>query len=237
MSYVLVTGAAKRIGGRIVEHLALQGWDIILHYNSAAVEAANLQKKVISVGKECVLWQQDFTQQVDGFSELCKKYPIKLIINNASLFLNDNMQTISFENLERHIRVNCWQPIKMLQDFVKINQKSNLHVINIVDSIIFHKPDIFTSYFTSRVLLNEIIRVAARDLAPQIRINSIALGHVLKAPKQSEANFNQNRSSTPLKINGTVKEICATVSYLENIKSVTGQVIILDGGAHLTDKW
>jgi NAD(P)-dependent dehydrogenase (short-subunit alcohol dehydrogenase family) len=237
MSYVLVTGAAKRIGASIVEHLALQGWNIILHYNSAAVEAVKLQSKIVSMGIDCVLWQQDFTQQEGGFSDLCEKYSIKLIINNASIFLNDNLRTISFENLERHMRVNCWQPIKILQDFVKINKKSNLHVINIVDSIIFHKPDIFTSYFTSRVLLNEMTKIAAKDLAPQVRINSVALGHILKGPKQSVANFNQNRSSTPLKINGTIKEICATISYLENIKSVTGQVIILDGGAHLTDKW
>jgi len=188
------------------------------------------------MGKKCVLWQQDFTHQSDGFSNLCKKYQIKLIINNASMFLNDNISTILFESLEKHLQVNCWQPLKMLQEYLKINKKSNLHVINIADSIIFHKPRIFTSYFASMLLLNEMTKIAAKDLAPQVRINSIALGYVLKNARQSATHFNLNSSSTPLKVNGTIDEICATITYLENIKSITGQIITLDGGAHLTEK-
>ena len=82
-------------------------------------------------------------------------------------------------------------------------------------------------------MLADFTKLSAKIYAPKSRVNGIALGQILKNNKQSEENFNKTFSNNPLGYSGNIEEICNTISFIVKTRSITGQIISLDGGAHL----
>ncbi len=87
-----------------------------------------------------------------------------------------------------------------------------------------------------RFRLDGRTRLAARDLAPRIRVNAIAVGSVatsaLDVVLQDDAMRGAMEESTPLGRIGEPEDIAATVLYLASAAGgyVTGKVIEVDGG-------
>jgi NAD(P)-dependent dehydrogenase (short-subunit alcohol dehydrogenase family) len=71
------------------------------------------------------------------------------------------------------------------------------------------------------------------SLAPNIRVNGIAPGPTLKNKRQTEKHFKKQYLATPLKRQVDVKEICNAVDFFIKNRSITGQVISVDGGQSL----
>lgn len=235
MSYALITGAAQRIGGDIALFLAKNEWDIIIHYSASEEQALNLQQSILALGGKCILYKEDFLHKhSDAIQEITNEFPIDLLINNACIFENDNLKDIDEGNLYDSLKVNFFNPV-MLSKFLSQNNRDagQINIINILDTIIFKLPKNFASYYFSKVALANFTRLAAKLYAPAIRVNGIALGQILKNPKQSEENFIRTKKATPLGYSGSIDEICSTIDFIMKTKSLTGQIISLDGGAHL----
>lgn len=73
----------------------------------------------------------------------------------------------------------------------------------------------------------------AQALAPKIRVNAIGPGPALKSIHQSEADFEQECRAMPLGHGTTPDEIAYAVLFILRARSMTGQMIALDGGQHL----
>ena len=74
--------------------------------------------------------------------------------------------------------------------------------------------------------------MAAKELAPKIRVNAICPGLVL--PPDDKINFfNDMIKSIPLKKAGNIDNITKALSFLINNDFVTGQILYIDGGQHL----
>ena len=71
-------------------------------------------------------------------------------------------------------------------------------------------------------------------LAPSIRVNAIGPGPVLPSPRQSEAQFAAQCKSTPLERGADPEDISEAVLFILRATSMTGQMIALDGGQHLS---
>ena len=235
MAYALITGASKRIGKCIALFLAENGWDIILHYNTSRAEAFKLQKEIIGLGRQCKLYHQDFLhneQNQDTLWEL----GAELLINNASVFKKNNIYDMEEDDLLDNIKVDFIAPIKLSKKILQ-NRTPNqqINIINLLDIIIFKLPTNFTYYYFSKMALANFTKLAAKLYAPVARVNGIALGHIIKASFQSEESCNKNKKATPLGYNGSIEEICLTIDFILKTKSLTGQIISLDGGAHLAN--
>ena len=76
-------------------------------------------------------------------------------------------------------------------------------------------------------------KTSAISLAPKIRVNGIAPGPTLKNKRQDEKHFKKQYLATPLKKQVNVSEICNTVDFFINNKSITGQVLAVDSGQNL----
>jgi NAD(P)-dependent dehydrogenase (short-subunit alcohol dehydrogenase family) len=70
-------------------------------------------------------------------------------------------------------------------------------------------------------------------LAPRIRVNGIGPGPTLPPKGQSMQGFADRCALLPLQRPASLGEICQTVQFLLSVKSITGQMIALDGGDHL----
>ena len=88
----LITGASKRIGKAIAEHLAGKGWNIIIHYNHSAEEAEKLvntltlkypNQKFVAIKANL-----SRTEEVTGLikNAISELGDFNLLINNASVF-------------------------------------------------------------------------------------------------------------------------------------------------------
>ena len=76
-------------------------------------------------------------------------------------------------------------------------------------------------------------RIAAQAYAPRLRVNGIAPGIVLPSGGQTEEEFQLSHKRNLLGQGALMKEIVAAMHLLLDTRSITGEVIILDGGAHL----
>jgi 7-alpha-hydroxysteroid dehydrogenase len=94
----------------------------------------------------------------------------------------------------------------------------------------------YLAYGTAKAGLAHYTRLAARDLAPKIRVNAIAVGSVatsaLDVVLDDDAMRTQMEQATPLRAIGQPDHIAATVVYLASPAGgyVTGKVIEVDGG-------
>ena len=233
MSYALITGSAKRIGRAIALFLAKEGWNIVIHYNESENEAIKLQTEIIGLNKECLLYKGDFSKDEDlDFSKL--KLPIGLIINNASVFYNDSLNNFDKVDLINTLKTNFVTPLLLTKTIINNNNyQDQINIINILDSIIYKLPKNFSSYFFSKKILADYTMLSAKFYAPKARVNGISLGQILKNNNQNSENFKKTFCENPLGYSGSVIEICNTIDFILKNKSITGQIISLDGGAHL----
>jgi NAD(P)-dependent dehydrogenase (short-subunit alcohol dehydrogenase family) len=74
----------------------------------------------------------------------------------------------------------------------------------------------------------------AQALAPRIRVNAMAPGPTLPSIHQSPEAFAAETGAVILGHGPTVGEIGAALAYLIDARSVTGQMIAVDGGQHLS---
>jgi NAD(P)-dependent dehydrogenase (short-subunit alcohol dehydrogenase family) len=107
-------------------------------------------------------------------------------------------------------------------------------IINLIDQSVLRLTPQFMSYTVSKVGLWTLTQTMAQSLAPRIRVNAVAPGPALKASHQSQANFDRQVHSTLLQRPSGPEDIAAAVLYLVNAASVTGQMIAVDSGQHLS---
>jgi NAD(P)-dependent dehydrogenase (short-subunit alcohol dehydrogenase family) len=236
----LITGAARRIGRAIAIHLAREGWDIAIHYNTSRDEALSLQEEVKAAGAECRLYVADLnvTSAAERLiGQWVKDFPhASLLVNSASVFKRDTIASLSPHLWDEQLRINALAPILLTRAFHRLSAAQNC-VINMLDQKVTNATPDFFSYTISKLALHNATRMMAMSLWPKTRVNGIAPGIVLRSGDQTEAQFRAVHNRTPLGIGPSLQEICRAAVLLADTPSITGQVITIDGGRHLLNKY
>ena len=105
---VLVTGGAKRIGRAICLRLADAGYSLIIHYRGSADEAADLVETIRSSGGNALAIHADLSDATSAASLIQRAgtdAPLCGIVNNASLFIHDDIDSIDIESWDAHMEV------------------------------------------------------------------------------------------------------------------------------------
>lgn len=234
----LVTGAAKRIGRAIAEDLSAHGFDVVIHANRSLAEAEALTAELRAKGRAAFAIQADLCE-FDAVSGLIGRAtelagPIDLLVNNASVFENDEIGTLDSETWDRNFAVHLKAPAFLAQSFAAaLPQDRDGLIVNIIDQRVWRLTPNFFSYTLSKAALYTATQTMAQALAPRIRVNAIGPGPTMKSARQSEEDFRKQAEAVLLKHGPEPGEIGATIRYLWENRSVTGQMIALDGGQHL----
>jgi NAD(P)-dependent dehydrogenase (short-subunit alcohol dehydrogenase family) len=236
----LITGAARRIGRAIALHLAAEGWDVAIHYNTSHGEALDLREEVMRAGADCRLYAADLSDS-DAATPLIERcvadFPhASLLVNSASVFKRDTIASLSPSLWDEQLRINALAPILLTRAFHRLSAAQNC-VINMLDQKVANATPDFFSYTISKLALHNATRMMAMSLWPKTRVNGIAPGIVLRSGDQTEEQFRAVHSRTPLGIGPSLQEICRAVALLADTPSITGQVITIDGGRHLLNKF
>lgn len=239
MSVALVTGAAKRLGREIALQLAQNGWDIAAHYLSSEADAMQLAEEVRKIGRTCVLVQADLAneREVETIVERAEAAggPVTTLINSASVFEDDRLETSSRASWDRHLNTNLRAPLVLSQKFAqRLPVTSQGSIVNLIDQSVLRLSPQFLSYTVSKSALWTLTQTMAQALAPRVRVNAVAPGPALKASHQSQASFDRQVQSTLLRRPSGPEDIAAAVLYLVSAASVTGQMIAVDSGQHLS---
>ena len=232
---VLVTGGAKRIGKKICIRLAKDGFQIGVHYNNSEDEAAELVDQINRSGGEADSFKCDFLQ-ADSVTNLISDVKDRFggiigLVNNASLFVHDDIRTLGEESWNSHLQINTKSPLFLIRSlFQEIDESELGSVVNILDQKIASPNPDYLSYTISRFAMLGATETLARGLAPRIRVNAVAPGHTMPSPEQTEHGFSVAQSQTPLGEGPNPEDIANAVGYLMHARAVTGQVIYVDSG-------
>ena len=232
----LVTGAARRIGRAIARSLASEGWDIALHYLSSHADAQGLAAEIRAMGRNCNLYSVDLRNLDEVPSMLDRAVAdfegLQLLVNSASIFVRDKVQTLDIGLWNEHMLVNTLAPAVLSKAFCSRVLQGGC-IINMLDQKVSYPTPDFFSYTVSKTALATITRLLAMEYRGKCRVNAVAPGLTLPSGGQSAETFRKVHVRTPLGVGPTVEEICRAVSLLANSPSITGQILTIDGGRHL----
>ncbi len=238
---VLITGAGKRVGRGIALDLAKHGWQVGVHYNHSDKAAKEVCTLIKDKGGKAAPLQADLYDmtQVRGLIPACIEAlgAPTCLINNASLFVPDSLETVTDESWDLHLDVNLKAPVILSQAFVKaLPEQEDGNIINLLDQKVWRLTPYYMSYTLSKAALWTATKTLAQALAPKIRVNAIGPGPTLPNDRQTQEEFEQQCLKTPLEVGTTPQEIAHAIRFILEAPAMTGQMIALDGGRHLAWK-
>ncbi|MEE9348399.1 MAG: SDR family oxidoreductase [Robiginitomaculum sp.] len=237
---VLITGASARIGAALARGLAQAGWAVAIHYNRSKDSAAALTNAINKDGGKAVIVHANLNvaqERGDLIARASKALgqPLTALINNASTFSPDTIDTLTDASFDHHINANLRAPLMLSQQFAaQIPDGIKGNIINMIDQRMLNPKPGFLSYAISKAGLHWATTTLAQALAPNIRVNAIAPGPTLQSQHQSEAQFNAEQSATLLGEGSSPQALLGAALYLLSASAVTGQMITVDGGQHLS---
>ena len=157
--------------------------------------------------------------------------PISVLINNAADFFPTPFFSTNEEEWDHFFQINLKAPFFLSQCVAKnMKHSGEGKIINLVDVSVDRPWIEFLPYCTSKAGLCSLTKGLARKLAPEIQVNAIAPGTILKPPNHSEMDIVSSVESSLLKRIGSSEDIVNAVEYLLKSDFVTGTILPVDGG-------
>ena len=243
----LVTGAAKRLGRAMALSLAERGHDIAVHYSGSQSDAEQTAEACRKFGVRAETFQADLLDADDTASLVPNVLDafgsLSILINNASIFEYDTLETATQTSWARHIDSNLRAPLFLTQAFAEHVPDGHCDenneplatglVINMIDQRVRKLTPEFMTYTIAKMGLWAFTQTASRALAPRIRVNAIGPGPTMQGSRQTAEHFAAQRSGTVLKRGSSPKGIVQAMNYFIDADDVTGQLLCVDGGQHL----
>ena len=237
---VLITGSGARIGAFLAKNLAEHGWAVAIHYNKSKESAEILYKEIKRKGGDVALVKADLFDSSDLDTLIQKAsenlgFNLTALINNASTFEEDNLENFTDSSFDYHMDINLRAPLVLSQKFAEqLPNNTKGQIINIIDQRVLKADPSFFTYSISKSALFWATKTMAQSLAPNISVNAIGPGPTIKNYIQSDEDFDSEIDSTLLKNGSPPDELLKGIMYLLSGSSVTGHMIPIDGGQHLS---
>lgn len=227
MKTAIVTGGAKRIGAAMARALAEDGWHVLIHYNRSKAEAEALAAQmgnasVVGADLADPAAAEAIMAALEGLP------PPRLLVNNASRFVHDDISDFTPDGWAAHLDVNLRAPALLSRAFAA--RAGEGLIVNLLDAKLASPNPDFFSYTISKIALAGLTELGARAFAPRIRVNAIAPSVTMVSGPQSRANFEKVHGLNALGRGVDVAEIVGALRFIIATPSLTGQTILLDGG-------
>lgn len=233
----LVTGSARRVGRAIAEALHAAGYNLIVHYHTSKAEAEALAARCEAnrMGS-CALVQADLTDPaaLAGFAEqaLAEYNRLDLLVNNASQFYPTPLGEIDSATFDELIASNLKAPLLLSQACAPALSKARGSIVNISDIHAQNPAPGHLVYNVAKAGLEMLTKSLALELAPAVRVNSVAPGALLwpEGPDGTLKEQPAKLANIPLQRLGGAAPVAEAVLYLAQADYVTGATLTVDGG-------
>jgi len=222
----IVKGAGKRVGALLARELLADGWAVVAHVHHAKDAVPEGAVKAVADLLDAHCAETIFAAR-EGLP------PVRLLVNNAARFAFDAFGEFSAGEFDQHMSVNVRAPALLIERLAAGHLGGDALVVNLLDSKLSAPNPDYLSYTLSKYALAALTELAARALAPRsIRVNGIAPALMLRSSGQSEENYAAMHANNPLGLGVEPADVMEALRYLVSARTVTGEVIKVDGGHH-----
>lgn len=233
----LITGGARRVGQAIAWSLARAGAEVIITYHTSADQARAVVAQISQSGGRATAYachQNEVASIEQLFSQLRRDFDhLDMLINNAAIMERQPVLDVTLDDWERVINTNLRGPFFMAQAAARwmIDAQRSGVIINIADTAALKPWPGYITHTISKTGLVAMTETLALALAPQIRVNAIAPGPILKPPEWSDEQWQRLIEATvPLKRPATLDDIAEAVLACVRNEFMTGHTLVIDGG-------
>src|SRR5271166_1634998 len=235
---VIVTGGSQGIGAGLVKTFLDRGYNVVANSRnitkSGAFEASDKLALIDGSIAEAATAVKIAEAAKNKFGS------IDALVNNAGIFFAKHFTEYTLEDLRSLISVNIEGFFFITQLAIKqmLAQKTGGSIVNITTTLVDHP--IAGVNCAVPMLTKGGLEAATRSLAMEyvkqgIRVNAVAPGTV-DTPMQKWQPKDFLKTLQPMGQIVTVKDIVDAIVYLTEAHQVTGEVLHVDGGAHV-GKW
>jgi pteridine reductase len=227
----LITGAAHRVGKIFAIECARLGFDIALHYYHSEADAAKTAQQVRSSGKKAYLFQADLRnpsevqrlfQQISRLDE-----PLGLLINSAAMMFPGHLMDTTPDEWQQVMDLNLRAPLLCIQEAGKLMPDGSM-AVNVSDEFAQQTWQRHPLYGLTKSSLEHMTRILARELAPRIRVNALALGPVLQPSETSAGQWEKIVARSKYGRATTPGAIGHALDYLLNNEYISGEIISIE---------
>jgi NAD(P)-dependent dehydrogenase (short-subunit alcohol dehydrogenase family) len=247
----LITGSALRLGRAIATGLAEAGADIVIHYRRSREEAEEAAAAVADRGVVVELVQADLADPEAAEMLIDRAWetagPLDMLVNNASRFPSDRLDSLRFDGLIDVLAINSWTPFVLTRSLAARIRAAPTEaaateppdgnrrgaVVNLLDTRIVGGDPAHAAYHLSKRMLADLTRMTAVEYAPDIRVNAVAPGYILPPPGADRTYLEERARAVPAGRPGSAADVADAVVYLMCSDYVTGETIFVDGGQNL----
>ena len=235
---VVVTGTSQGIGAGIVQAFLARGYNVVGTARSAT------KSKELSASDHLALIDGDIGQfeTAQKVAQLAIKRfgSIDAVVTNAGIFLVKPFTDYTPDDFRALVSTNLAGFIYITQLAVKqmLSQKSGGSSVTISAALADNPIAGVTASvpMITKGGLNAVMRSLAIEYAKEhIRFNAVAPG-VVDTPLHAEDSNDSLKTLSPMGSISTVEDIANAVVYLTEARQITGEVLHVDGGAHI-GKW
>jgi pteridine reductase len=233
----LVTGGAVRVGRAISLALAGEGMRVVVHYNASSRQADALVDEIRRGGGDAAALGGDLSR-TEEVRRLADEAPrafggIDVLVNNASVFPPERFEETDEALWDHTMAVNLRAPFFLIRHLAPVLRERRGAVVNLCDLAGLQPWAAYAAHAVSKAGLVHLTRVAARTLAPAVRVNGIAPGAVLPPERMGRDELAALARTTPLQRIGSPDDVVRAVLYLLRADYVTGEILVVDGGRML----
>ncbi|HEX8362309.1 MAG TPA: SDR family oxidoreductase [Longimicrobium sp.] len=233
----LVTGGAVRLGRAMAEALAGEGMRMVIHYNSSAGPAEELAGEIRGRGGEAVAIGADLARggEVERLAReaVAAFGGVDVLVNSASVFPGEGLEETDEALWDHTIAVNLKAPFFLIRHLAGTLRERRGVVVNMADLAGLQPWARYAAHGISKAGVAHLTRVAARALAPEVRVAAIAPGAVLPPDDMDQAQLQRLAAGTALGRIGSPDDVVEALLYLLRADFVTGEILVVDGGRRL----
>nr|AIA16914.1 short chain dehydrogenase [uncultured bacterium] len=235
----LVTGSARRVGKVIALELARQGMHQVVHHRNSDQEAEETAAEIRAMGVETLIVKADQSnpaQVVRMFDEIRQRFGrIDVLVNSASNFRAGAILDMSFDEWRLSMDVNLDGPFLCSQQAARLMREHDTggSIVNISDLTAVRPAKMYPAHSVSKAGLITLTEVLAKSLGPDIRVNAIIAGPVLRDDDRTPEQWDAIGKRLPVAHTGDPADVAQAVVYLATQPFVTGATLRVDGGDFL----
>ena len=238
---VLVTGAARRIGAAIARTLHASGWNVAIHYRASGGEARALERELNRARPDSAATLRANLLDLRAVDKLAGEAAARwgrldALVNNASSYYRTPLAELTEEQYEDLTGSNLKAPLFLIRACAN-QMKQGGAIVNIADIHASRPMKNYPVYCAAKAALVSLTESLARELAPHIRVNAIAPGHVLWADQNSMtvAQREAEIARVPMGRLARPEEIGMAAAFLLSSAAayITGATLPVDGGLRL----
>ena len=234
----LVTGGAHRVGREIAIALAHAGCHLAIHYHNAEKAAKATAADAQEHGGDAAIFRSDLSKldEIEGLFRFIDSQfgPLHILVNSAAIMKRVAFQEAEKDDWHNTIDLNLKAPFFCIQkaaERMRINGAGA--IVNVSDIAGLRPWRDYPIHSVSKAGLEMLTKVAARAYAPEIRVNAVAPGPVLKPDEMSDTRWQEIGDALPLQRSGNASDVARAVIFLLENDFITGETLVVDGGNRL----